>query len=71
MTSQDIETIASFLYDGGWRAGDRAQLVDEYCVSSREADLIAERLADYELRAELRELLRAELREEVRAARPA
>lgn len=33
------------LYDGGWRAGDRAALIAEYGLTEEEADRIVDGLA--------------------------
>jgi hypothetical protein len=39
---------AASLYDGGWRAADREQLIDCYALTEDEADKIAELLDEYE-----------------------
>ena len=39
---------ASFLFDGGWRSGDAAQLIEEYGITSEEAEKICEILAQFE-----------------------
>lgn len=44
----DYRTSAAALYDGGWRAEDRDELIDEYNMSEEEADAICEILAEYE-----------------------
>ena len=44
----DIATSAAALYDGGWRAEDRAQLITEYDLTSDEADALCEALQDIE-----------------------
>lgn len=44
---KDIESAAAALYDGGWRAEDKDQLVDEYELDVEEADAICDRLAEY------------------------
>ena len=44
----DYNTNAAALYDGGWRAEDRDQLISEYELTAEEADKLAERLADLE-----------------------
>lgn len=36
------------LYDGGWRAEDREQLISEYGLSEDEADIICARLSELE-----------------------
>lgn len=40
----DDWTSAAALYDGGWRAEDRDELVAEYGLSEEEADAICEDL---------------------------
>ena len=40
--------IAASLYDGGWRAADREQLIDYYTLTEDEADDICKLLAEYE-----------------------
>ena len=44
---KDIESSAAALYDGGWKAGDRDQLIAEYNLDAEDADAICERLAEY------------------------
>lgn len=44
----DIQRAASNLYDGGWRAEDRDQLIKEYELTEEEADAICEELAKIE-----------------------
>lgn len=41
---RDDWTSAAVLYDGGWRAEDRDELVAEYDLSEEEADAICEDL---------------------------
>lgn len=36
------------LYDGGWRAEDREQLISEYGLSEDEVDIICARLSELE-----------------------
>lgn len=45
---KDINTTAASLYDGGWRAEDRCQLVNEYNLTTEEADEICEALKEME-----------------------
>jgi hypothetical protein len=45
---KDVQSIAAALYDGGWRAADREQLIAEYELDVAEADAICEKLCDYE-----------------------
>ena len=40
--------IAASLYDGGWRAADREQLIECYTLTEDEADGICELLNAYE-----------------------
>ena len=42
------EYAAAALYDGGWRAADREQLIAEYEMDADEADAICELLRIYE-----------------------
>lgn len=43
---KDISTSACALYDGGWRAEDREQLIAEYQLTIEEADTLCKALAD-------------------------
>ena len=45
---KDYEASAAALYDGGWKAEDRDQLIEEYELTEEEADRICEILASYE-----------------------
>ena len=45
---KDVEMSAASLYDGGWRAEDREQLIAEYQLTEDEADAICEKLQEYE-----------------------
>lgn len=40
MNTNYLETVAASLYDGGWRACDRLELVAEYGFSESELDFI-------------------------------
>ena len=40
--------IAASLYDGGWRAADREQMIECYTLTEDEADAICELLEQYE-----------------------
>ena len=40
--------IAANLYDGGWRASDREQMIGYYTLTEDEADAICELLEEYE-----------------------
>ena len=44
----DIATSAAALYDGGWRAEDRDQLITEYDLAPEDAEAICELLKDIE-----------------------
>lgn len=44
---KDIESSAAALYDGGWRAEDRDQLITEYDLDAQDADAICEYLTEY------------------------
>lgn len=46
---QDIESSAAALYDGGWRAEDREELIAEYDLSGEDADAICDKLKEYEM----------------------
>lgn len=48
----DYEASAAALYDGGWRAEDREQLIYEYDLTAEEADKICELLAAYDHKEE-------------------
>ena len=48
----DYEASAAALYDGGWRAEDREQLIYEYDLTVEEADKICELLAAYDHKEE-------------------
>lgn len=45
---KDLEMSAAALYDGGWRAEDREELISEYQLTEQEADELVEKLAEYE-----------------------
>lgn len=47
-TMTDYITSAAALYDGGWRAEDKEQLIQEYGLTEEEANRLTERLADLE-----------------------
>lgn len=44
----DYEMIASNLYDGGWRAKDKKELIEEYELTEEEAENICAMLENYE-----------------------
>jgi len=46
----DIESMAAALYDGGWRADERDQLISEYDLSEADAEAICAKLAEYDRR---------------------
>lgn len=43
----EADTIASALYDGGWRAEDRDWMIEEYGFTEENADLICKTLRDF------------------------
>lgn len=45
---KDYEASIAALYDGGWKAEDRDQLIKEYELTDEEADKICEILEKYE-----------------------
>jgi hypothetical protein len=47
ITMTDIRSSAAALYDGGWRAEVRDELVSEYNLTAKEADEICEMLASF------------------------
>lgn len=44
----EMQTSAAYLYDGGWRAEDKAQLITEYDLSEEDAQKICAELARLE-----------------------
>ena len=63
MMTMNNQYSAASLYDGGWRAEDRDQLIDEYNLTADEADDICKELAaikdglEQDLAGELREMI--------------
>ena len=47
MNRSDIESAAANLYDGGWTAEDRDQLISEYELTEEDADAICEMLKSF------------------------
>lgn len=47
-SKEECKTIASFLYDGGWKSTDKEELKKEYQLSDEEADDICRGLKEYE-----------------------
>ena len=45
---KDTESSAAALYDGGWRAEDKEELIKEYGLKEEEAAKICEYLKTYE-----------------------
>ena len=45
---RDFESSAAALYDGGWRAEDKEELMAEYELAEEEATKICEILASYD-----------------------
>ena len=50
---KDTERSSAALYDGGWRAGDREELMKEYELTEDEATIICVYLRTYELKEEM------------------
>ena len=48
MNMNYLETVATTLYDGGWRACDRLELVAEYGFSEAELNFICYLLSEME-----------------------
>lgn len=48
MTNFEISSMAAALYDGGWRAEDREDLIAEYELTEEEATAICNMLESYE-----------------------
>ena len=57
----DIESMAAALYDGGWRASDRDELVAEYDLDAERVDAIVAKLAEYEYTDDARKIVDAGL----------
>ena len=53
MMTMNSQYSAASLYDGGWRAEDRDQMIDEYGLTADEADEICKELADLKDRKEM------------------
>lgn len=47
----DYRSSAAALYDGGWRANDRDELIAEYHLTEEEADELCKILAEYDKEA--------------------
>ena len=43
----ELESIAATLFDGGWTAEDRDQLISEYELTEEDADAICEMLKSF------------------------
>lgn len=43
----DAYTSAAVLYDGGWRAEDKNQIIEEYGFSDAEAENVCEYLKEF------------------------
>lgn len=48
MDLSELQSIASNLYDGGWRADDREEIAGEYHLDNRNLDRVCELLKEYE-----------------------
>lgn len=55
MMTMNNQYSAASLYDGGWRAEDRDQMIDEYGLTADEADEICRGLAEVEDEATAKE----------------
>ena len=53
MMTMNNQYSAASLYDGGWRAEDREQLISEYGLTADEADELCKELADLKDRKEM------------------
>lgn len=53
MMTMNNQYSAASLYDGGWRAEDRDQLISEYGLTADEADEICKELAELKDRKEM------------------
>jgi hypothetical protein len=51
MQKHEIESMASNLYDGGWRSTDKEELIASYKLTEEEAEKLVAQLAEYEQRA--------------------
>lgn len=45
---KDYVSSAAALYDGGWRADDKEELIEEYDLTKEEATKLCELLEEYE-----------------------
>ena len=48
MNNYELECCAAALYDGGWRATDKGEMIIEYDLSEDEAQSICDWLYHYE-----------------------
>ena len=48
VTMTDYRTSAAYLYDGGWRAKDKDEMIIAYSLTEEEANEICKILAEYE-----------------------
>jgi len=53
MMTMNNQYSAASLYDGGWRAEDRDQMLDEYGLTADEADELCKELANLKDRKEM------------------
>ena len=53
MMTMNSQYSAASLYDGGWRAEDRDQMIDEYGLTADEADDICKEIAELKDRKEM------------------
>ena len=50
-SEEECETIARFLYDGGWLSSDKEELKQEYQLSDWEVEAICKGLKEYEFQS--------------------
>jgi hypothetical protein len=48
MDTREVFDTACNLYGGGWRAGDKDWLIDEYEITEEEAEMLCEALEEIE-----------------------
>lgn len=52
---EEAETVAAYLYDGGWRSGDLNDLMLDYGLEREPAEQICAQLKEIELKVEAEE----------------
>lgn len=48
ITMTDYRASAAALYDGGWRAEDKDEIIEEYDLTEEEAEKLCELLTEFE-----------------------